>query len=67
MNVIDSVRELLVLTAAGIVVYKLDHKELAAWIMASSGCSKDEAKAKIGAVKLGHVDLLQENTNDADS
>ena len=62
MNIIDSVRELLVLTTAGVVVYKLDHRELTQWIMATAKCDKVEAKEKVTRVRCGH-DIVQELEN----
>lgn len=66
MNIIDSVRELAVLTMAGIIVYKLDHRELVAWIMGSTGCDKDQAKCKLGKCKLAQKELVEE-LNDSDN
>lgn len=44
MNIIDSIRELVVLTIAGIVVYKLDHKELRQWMAKVMSDDKTETK-----------------------
>lgn len=67
MNVIDSLRELIVLTIAGIVVYKLDHRELASWIMASTDCSRKEAEQKLAEVRIGDKTIEEVESNGSDS
>lgn len=44
MNLIDSLRELIVLTIAGIIVYKLDHREFSQWMLRMVSDEKTDKK-----------------------
>lgn len=58
VNIIDSVRELLILTAAGILVYKLEYLRNLKKVCKIKKCSKQEAELEL--VKHQSLGIVEE-------